>query len=165
MATKYIRFKGKLLWPGNLFVPDTPPFEGAPASYKANLIPEGDSMKAFKESGIRTAIQKDKNTGDEYIVLKRNKDPKVLSNGDQIGGGAPRVVDAEGNPWPREVAIGNGSEVEVLVTTFKGGSFTGHRLEEVVIRELVPYVNDKAREVAEEPAAPKNPKDKARIPF
>lgn len=165
MATKYFRFKGKLLWPGNLFVPDTPPFEGAPSSYKANIIPDDESRKTFKESGIRTAIQKDKNSGEEYLVFKRNKDPKILASGDQIGGGAPRVVDTDGNPWPREIAIGNGSEVDVLVTTFKGGSFTGHRLEEVVIRELVPFVNEAARAVAEEPAAPVDPKTKSRIPF
>lgn len=75
---------------------------------------------------------------------------------DNIGGGAPIVVKADGSPWDydEDGAIGNGSLVEVILSVYDTSrkSIVGTRLDKVKVLEHKEYNPDEDEE--EEEAAP-----------
>jgi hypothetical protein len=151
MAIQTISLTGKIMWPKHLFVYD----DGFNNEYyKAQIIPDEESMGKFKASGIRTKVTEVKESGEPLLTLKRNNKSFTFESGDSIGGGAPSVVDKEGNVWPEKVGIGNGSVVELTVEVYDTRNGKGHRLEQVRVLDYIPYNNER-REQDEEPSAVK----------
>ena len=90
---------------------------------------------------------------DELTKISRanpNLKPRIKENGlevkfrrkwnDPIGkelGGEPVVKDSEGNPWDRNVMIGNGSKVRAAVQVYDTKFGKGMRLLGVQVLELV----------------------------
>lgn len=116
---------------------------------------------ALEETGGQTTIDVDL---DEEMMAKLRKSksmkkgrPSEENEGmtrvkftrkwqENYGGGAPKVVDAEGEEWDYDESgpIGNGSKVEVLLSVYDTSrrGIVGTRLEKVIVRELVPYDPD-----------------------
>jgi len=91
--------------------------------YKINFYP--DDMEAVKEWFKQARVSLSPmghdriklDDGKEYIVPHRDHNPHVLKDGTVLEStaGAPRVLDADNEPWDTEVDIGNGSRVSVAL--------------------------------------------------
>ena len=133
MATKYFSIRGQSLW-AKLKEPDE--FNGT-RKYKIGVIPDGpEDWNTIKESGIKVRSKKDEK-GAEYITLNRPADAKVGADGNMFGGGKPLVIHPDKSEFDR--LLGNGSKVEVVFCTYDGKMGKGHRLETIIVHELVPY--------------------------
>lgn len=161
MATKVHEIEGKILWANNLFVADN--YAGN-SYYKANLVVDLDNYDKFRLSGVRTKVRKDED-GNPLILLKRNAKPSIGNDGKEFAGGMPAVFDEAGNPWDREKLIGNNSIVRANYITYDTDTGKGHRLESIVVMKHIPYVNQEAREQAEEPSAVEVKKPNVKVPF
>lgn len=129
---------GKIRW-GKLFQPSVY------NKYSLELNPDEESLSKcleWKKMGIRNVIKKD----DEgyWITLSRNATYKIGIQ-EKINN-PPTVLNSEGHPWPKDVAIGNGSDVavQVAVRTYKvPGTIDSHgtaiRLEGVKVLNLVEF--------------------------
>lgn len=165
MATKYFEIEGNIMWANNLFIAEANPnYPGSPEYYKCTLEVDLATRDKFKDSGVKTRIN---NTPDGkfLVLLKRPKEPKIDNDGKPFGGGRPEILDKDGNQWPDENKIGNGSRVKVKYITYTAGPYSGHRLESISILDYVPYDNER-REREEEPAVPPAAKEKTpKVPF
>ena len=80
--------------------------------------------------------------GRKFFRPYRNHNPKITAKGQEIigSGGAPKVVDDDGNDWDEDVAIGNGSSVKIAVETYPvRGDKSAFRLKGIRVVELVEY--------------------------
>ncbi len=145
--SKNIVLRGKAYWAKVL---DGNPDEyGDKVFYKISLSPDDESVSKFNKSGMTLKYRE--LTSEEPDVMGwtfrrdvegRTFKDKKTGKEKTLGGGAPRVVDAEGNKWDTDVLIGNGSTVEILVSTYQTKTKpikTGHRLEAVKVIDLVQY--------------------------
>lgn len=76
--------------------------------------------------------------GNKIITYKVSR-PHVEPSFEDSYMGAPKVVDAEGNPWDEEVLIGNGSDITVKLDVWIGTKAKKVRWEGVRVDNLVPY--------------------------
>lgn len=139
MATKYVNIIGKAAWAHNLFRLDESPYG---KSWNVEVYPTPEGQKVFDEAAISLRpIKKPIFAGETGYKFKRHPE----KNGWEYS--APVVVDKDNNPWPNDVAIGNGSLVEINVCVYdtRGGlGPKGHRLQSVKVLEHVPYVRENA---------------------
>lgn len=166
MASKEYVFTGEIKW-SDLFVPDN--YEGI-ENYKISILVEDDEYYRFKEAGIRTRPRKDEETGKWIVTFKRPAEGKKVTDrtGKEVilGGGAPRVVNKDGDGWNRDMPlIGRGSTASAKVVVYDAGRMgKGHRLEAVKIDNLIPY-DDTKREQAQEPTVANSTATKSKVPF
>lgn len=132
MTTKYYDFTGTIAWAnsqyGGLFQVD-PKYN----KYKCHLYLDPESWEKFKKSGLRIKTYND--DGGDYIQLKR--DDTKLIKGKQEHLGPPKVFFVEGIEPTRD--IGNGSGVTANVAVFDTANGKGHRLERVIVTDLVTF--------------------------
>lgn len=124
-------FTGRIAWAHHLFVPDE--YNGV-KKWKVDFYP--DDMQKYDAAGLRLH----KKDGEYGKFVRFNRD--VTKNFPKKGAvefEAPEVKDADGNPWPADKAIGNGSKATVKVDVYETRMGKGHRLEAVRIDELVEY--------------------------
>lgn len=131
MSVKHV-FSGTGQWMHKLFKPD-PDFN----YFGFNFYPDKASKKAFLKAGCQAHLRKDKETGEEFVILRRT--PQKLSmKGELIQFGPPKIEDTNGTALTR--VPGNGSEVEVHVTVYPAGpKGLGTRLDKVVVKRFVEY--------------------------
>lgn len=105
--------------------------------YGLDFYPDKASLKAYVKAGCQGEIREDEEG--QFVKLRRK--PKVLSRaGKLLDFGPPKVVDAEGAKWPDNKVVGNGSKVEVTVTTYPTAKGVGTRLDQVKVLEWKEYV-------------------------
>ena len=98
------------------------PFEGA---YTVQQILSKDEYAKLQAAGTQKKPNQ-KRLMEGQLSIKFERKHKVTRRDGSVlpqAGGAPKVTDADGNPWTEEMGlIGNGSTAEVtnLITTFKG---------------------------------------------
>lgn len=130
--TQYFDFTGKIAWAnsayGGLFSPD-PKFD----NYKANFYLDPESWEKYKKTGLRLKTYTDE-MGD-YVQFKRRVSQMIGNKLEQMG--PPKVFFVEGIEPTKD--IGNMSSVVVSVETFDTRNGKGHRLNRVIVTELVPY--------------------------
>lgn len=152
MVTEYI-FEGKLTYP---FLQN---YNQKYEKYSTNFYPSSpEDRKAIKATGTKCGLKED-DKGDFFYTFTAPKDEK------------PQVTDAEGQPIPATVLIGNGTEARVKITvekftSAKWGDIARTRLVGVVIDKLIEYVKPVASETTgasseHDPA----PTEKKRMPF
>jgi len=96
--------------------------EGA---YTLNQILSKDEFTKLQATGSQKKPNQ-KRLMEGQLSIKFERKHKVTRRDGSVlpqAGGAPKVTDADGNPWTEEMGlIGNGSTAEVtnLITTFKG---------------------------------------------
>lgn len=112
------------------------------------LLLEKEELGKLKASGsrLRPAVT------DDGLSVKFRRPWKHRSIAEF--GGAPQVVDKDGNQWDETVSVGNGSKVEIVISVYDTPMGKGTRLEGVKVLDLVSYENPNAGE------APK-----AKMPF
>lgn len=154
MATKYTEVKttGPIEW-AKVFETNRDmtgyddtyvPFEGA---YTVQQILSKDEYTKLQAAGTQKKPNQ-KRLMDGELMLKFERKHKITSRDGKVipqAGGAPKVMNADGTAWDKEVngLIGNGSTAEVtnLITTFKGGDgkmYSRTTMTEVKILEHIP---------------------------
>lgn len=117
---------------------------GGKEFYKITVGLDGPSWAKFNKSGLSLKVRQIDD--DDVVTFKRDLVAKTgtTKKGKKfsLGGGAPRVVDADGEEFDK--LIGNGSDVEVLVEVYEVASGPlkgkkGHRLEAVKVINHIPY--------------------------
>lgn len=98
-----------------------------------DLIVDKEGQDIIKKSGsrLRPQITDD---GLKYKFKRKWEDPVSKDFG-----GAPQVVDREGNDWDDSVSIGNGSVVEVAFDVYDTKLGKGTRLTGVKVITLIEY--------------------------
>ena len=92
------------------------------------------SKAVFAESGMQLA-RKTNEDGTSYHTFGR-AEQKLIKN-ELVNFDPPTVIDAEGNPFDKNV--GNGSHVTIKVSVYDTVKGKGHRLDVVRVNRLVPY--------------------------
>ncbi len=143
---------------------------GGKEFYKITVALDPESWSKYNQSGLGLkpkAVSSDDDT--PGITFRRDLHPKTGKdeNGKEwtLGGGAPRVVDAEKEEFSE--LIGNGSDVEVLVNIYVVGAGPmkgkkGHRLEAVKVINHVPY---EAMDFEDDPEFSDESPEKDEAPF
>ena len=127
MATETIYLAGKSKW-SKFKTPDD-----KYNNWKTNLYLDDRSMKTFAESKLNLMMKQDDEGS--YIVLRRPVS-KVIK-GNMVKFDPPELVDV--NDQPTDVLVGNGSDIVCKVVVYDTIKGKGHRLEKVMIKNLVPY--------------------------
>lgn len=154
MATKYTEVKttGPIEW-AKVFETnrDMTGYEGAyvdfEGAYTVQQILSKDEYAKLQAAGTQKKPNQ-KRLMDGELMLKFERKHKITSRDGKVipqAGGAPKVMNADGTAWDKEVngLIGNGSTAEVtnLITTFKGGDgkmYSRTTMTEVKIIEHIP---------------------------
>lgn len=131
MASTTVYLKGKAQWakvlPHNKDKNED--FHGPGGGYTIDLYVEKEELEKYTATGGRVNPR----TTEDGILLKlRRKHTHNIAD----FGGAPQVVDADGNDWDGTL-IGNDSVVECAVTVYDTKMGKGTRLEGVKVLELV----------------------------
>ena len=142
---KNIVFTGKAYW-ARVYEGNHDEY-GGKEFYKITVALDNESWSKFNQSGCQLKTKPVESDSDILgVTFKRDVHPKTgidkKGKAWSLGGGAPRVVDADGDELTD--LIGNTSDVEVLVEIYtidtgplKGKK--GHRLEAVKVLNLVKY--------------------------
>lgn len=152
MASETYYFEGEFQW-AKVFKPDTQ-FE--PNAWKIDIFLDKEGFEVHKASGLKN---KPKFTEDGRKYVTFNRKVGKTPWGDEVG--PPIVVDKDGNKV--EKLVGNGSKGVIEVTVYDTAKFgKGHRLEKVVVTELVEYNKE---EPVKEEDKPKGTRKPAGLPF
>jgi hypothetical protein len=153
MAYKEITTSGPIEWAkifeGNR---DMEGYEGSyvecDGAYTVNQVLSKEEFDKLKASGSQKKPKQNRLLNGELVVNFMRKHKVTNKNGEEIAkaGGAPVVVNADGQPWDmeRDGQIGNGSRADItnLVSTFKGQDgkiYSRTTLTKIKITELIPY--------------------------
>lgn len=171
--SKNIVFTGKAYW-ARVYEGNHDEY-GGKEFYKVTIAFDDESWMKFNKSGMTLKVKPVEEDGEDGVTFKRDVHPKTgkdkKGKAYSLGGGTPRVVDADGDEFTD--LIGNGSEVEVLVNvyTVSNGPLKGkkgHRLEAIKIINHVQYEpseDDDDDETVEE-VTEENPAKKTKgLPF
>lgn len=146
MANKIFKFTGKLFW-CKVYEGYHDEYNGK-QFYKVTMELDDESEALFNQSKLKLKHRDMEWEGDDIKVLtfRRDLDGKTFKdkkgNMVTLGGGAPRVVDANGDVMTEDQLIGNGSLGEILVERYipkNMPSMVGHRLEAIKVTKLIPY--------------------------
>ena len=166
---KTFKFKGEAFW-ARVYEGNHDEY-GGKEFYKITVALDDESWAKFSKSELKLKpkeVSQDDDT--KGITFRRDVHPKtgVDKKGKAwtLGGGPPKVTDADGDEF--DSLIGNGSVVEVTVERYpsKIGKW-GHRLEAVKVLEHVRYEAPDEDEEQEEQPEPKQESKKAKkdLPF
>lgn len=133
--SNYIYLSGKGFWMHRLFEPDE--YKGV-KSYSLTLYPDPKSWKVFREVALQQHIKEDEE-GKFLRFKKPVKKPWKLKENESPNFDAPTVSTADGNAWPEDKLIGNGSEVTVKIEVYDTKMGRGARIEGVRVDKWVEY--------------------------
>jgi hypothetical protein len=105
-------------------------YDGA---YTIQVYLEESEMKKHSASGSRAKPKIDDDG--VYVQYRRKHINSVIP----ALGGAPKVVDANDEPWDSDNLIGNGSKVEVFFTVYDSKMGKGTRLEGIRVLDPVEF--------------------------
>lgn len=158
--SKNVVFSGKAHW-ARVYEGNHDEFNGK-EFYKITVELDDESWSKFNQSGLSLKPKPVASDSEELgVTFKRDLEAKtgIDAKGKKwtLGGGPPRVKDADGEVI--NDLIGNGSTVEVLINVYTVGAGPmkgkkGHRLEAVKVLNLIKYEppgdDDDEAEVEEE---------------
>lgn len=134
-----------------------PTYDGDARQWAFEFEPEDTEF--LKEAGLldRLKDKEDAKNPDkgEFLVLKK---PELNRDGEK---NEPiRVYDADGEPWPEDKLIGNGSKADVKLRIVDWGRGKRKSIYTTAIRitDLVPYISDEFAAMDENDEAPKKKK-------
>lgn len=142
MAT--MKFSGTIMWP-KLKEPDT---AFGRNSYRMDLIlKDEEEIQKFKSAGLELKLKEKPGVEGKFISL--NRDHEKQFRDELVVFGPPKVYDGRGQPnndgtypeLPSEILVGNGSKGTAKISIYenKKTGRNGHRLEAVLVTELVEY--------------------------
>ena len=138
MATQEVKVVGTAMYP-KVFERnrDKASFhEDTDGACTIDVVLEKEEFDKLKASGFRGRPS----VTDEGMSVKFRRKWKDPVSDDF--GGAPQVVDREGQDWDDSVSIGNGSKVSVAVDVYDTSMGKGARLTGVQVLELIEYATE-----------------------
>lgn len=138
-----MKISGKAYWASVLEPKDN--YAGDAKEYAIDFVPDAESrerfVKVFGTDKFKPVVGSNGKThvsGAEHLKFKR---PTTKRDGTAIQ--ELSVVDSRGNPWPKSEAIGNGSEVSLIVSDYeweyRGKTGIKANLDKVRVDNHVPY--------------------------
>ena len=122
-------------------------YEDCNGAYTVNQILDKSEFEKLKAAGTQKKPNQKRLMEGELMLKFERKHLVVTKDGREISqaGGAPKVTDADGQPWDADINgdIGNGSMAAVtnLITTFQGSdgkTYSRTSLVSIKILEFVP---------------------------
>lgn len=105
-------------------------------NYSLDLYLDEDSMQLFKDSKLGLKIR----DNEDGTFIKLRREPERMVAGDIVNIGPPKVwLKTEDGKEPLKENVGNGSKIVCKVSVYEGARGLGHRLEEVLVEDLVEY--------------------------
>lgn len=126
-SSEMLYFQGMCKW-AQVYKPDS-----EYDNFKINVYLDEPSWKLFESSGLQLTPKEDDDG--KFVCFRRDNYKQIKK--ELVHFGAPKVMDADGEPMTD--SIGNGSEVVVKVISYPSMKGRGHRLEAVKVTKLVPY--------------------------
>ena len=102
-----------------------------PEACTIDMVLDQETLKEVKNANPKVNVR----ITDEGMAVKFRRN--WINGRNPKWGGAPDVVDADGNPWPEDKLIGNGSTVRVAVEVYDTKHGKGMRLLKVMVLEYV----------------------------
>lgn len=123
--------------------------------WSVDVAPDKASLAMIETVGVTSKLKepsdKDKNRvgKDKYLSLK-----VLLNKSDGDTNDPPRVVDAQGNQWPENKLIGNGTvaDVKIKVVDYGRASEKGTYVQAIRVLDLVPYESSEFAPLSEDDA-------------
>lgn len=131
MTTETYYFSGKAKW-AKVQKPDE-----KYDNYQVTLYMDDENFQKFKESKLKLSIKEDENS-DRFVVFKR-KSKQNFGEGDEDMGPPKVFIGTVEDYQPFTGLIGNGSDVTLRVSVYDTRNGKGHRLEKVLVTNLVEY--------------------------
>lgn len=123
--------------------------------WSIDVTPDQKGIDLLRRVGLGEKLRNKDDDREDFITFRRNELKK-----DGTANNPVEVVDADGNPWPDNVLIGNGSKVKIKFSVFdmpakgKFKAIIKPVIYKVTVLELKEYVAKKpAAPAAEAPAA------------
>lgn len=131
--------KGKAAYTRVVGQPHKNKFNPDVDQWSFDLTVDKEAQQTLLEAGMRKTYLRDKEDFREtFISFTRDATKKDGSPGKPY-----EIVDAQGQPWPEDVLIGNGSVLNVIVTlnerTFRGEKFLKPSCIKLQVWQLVEY--------------------------
>jgi hypothetical protein len=105
-----------------------------------DLYPDDESLELFKSANTELKLRDGKLNDEDRTYIKLRRDPIRVIAGEAVDIGPVKVfIQKDGEVTPFEELVGNGSKVVVKISVYPTPKGNGHRLESVLIEELVPY--------------------------
>lgn len=123
-TTQYLYLSGKAMW-ARLYRPDE-----KYQNYSILVELDDKSLEAFKKTGLNMKLR------DNNGVSFKRPVSKVIK-GELVTFSAPKVVNSESQEIHDN--IGNGSDVIVKICVYNTVKGPGHRLDAVMVKNLIPY--------------------------
>lgn len=82
--------------------------------WTVDVQPDVKGLALLKRVGLGEKVRNKDDDREDFITFRRNELKKDGQPNDKI-----EVVDADGNPWPEDKPIGNGSTVKVRFSVFE----------------------------------------------
>ena len=134
MAQKYTThvIRGELNWAKVLGAPVMNEF-AKERQWSVDVTPNAEGLAELKRLKLNSKL-KNKGKGD-FIAFRQSEFKKDGSPNDPI-----TITDAQGNPWPANKKIGNGSVGDVKFSYTDFGTTKGSYIKAIRILKHVPYV-------------------------
>ena len=162
MATVFYTFSGTVKW-AKVYRPDK--F----GNFTIDFYPKDKEVrKAIKDTGIRNRLYED-DEGNFFYRFRRAERKENKKTKEMMEFGPPKVLDSDGEPMTD--LIGNGSEITVKISVYdfsspEHGTGKGHRLEEVMVENLVEYKKEEpVTEISEAGSNTKSSSKNDTMPF
>lgn len=167
MANTILKIPGKIYW-ARVYEGQEDSYDGI-ESYKVTFEPTDEGWAIYNKAKFKLKVRKldsDDPDSPDVVTFRRKKEPKVHNGKTVFKGGAPIVVNEDGD----EISdlIGNGSEGIVKIIRYvpkTKKSMVGHHLEAIQVTKLIPYepMDEEDDEMEEE--TPVEKKKNKKTPF
>jgi hypothetical protein len=138
LAQKYTThiIRGQLFWAKVLGQPIKNDYTGT-RQWSVDVSPNADGLAELKRLKLTPKIKENSKTKGQgkYIAFRQEEFKKDGSPNDPI-----QITDIQGNPWPENVKIGNGSVGDVKFSYTDFGTTKGNYIKAIRILKHVPYV-------------------------
>jgi hypothetical protein len=146
LANKYTTYvvRGTLSWAKVLGAPIMNDY-AKERQWSVDLVPNEEGLKLLKKLGLSNKL-KDKNDGrGKFISFRQSEFKKDGTPNDAIV-----VTDVQGNPWPANKLIGNGSRGDIKFSYVDFGTTKGNYIKAIRIGLHVPYVTQEFAPLSED---------------
>lgn len=148
MASKYQTYviRGELNWAKVLGDPVMNDF-AKERQWSVDVSPNEEGLKLLKRLKLGNKI-KDPKAGEkrgEFIAFRQSEFKKDGSPNDPI-----TITDLQGNPWPANKKIGNGTIADVKFSYTDFGTTKGNYIKAIRVLSHVPYVKEEFAPLSED---------------
>lgn len=146
MAQKYTThiIRGTLNWAKVLGAPVMNEY-AKEKQWSVDVSPNKNGLAELRKLGLTPKMKDKGDARGKFISFRQSEFKKDGSPNEPI-----TVVDAQGNPWPKDKLIGNGSIADVKFSYTDFGQTKGNYIKAIRILEHVPYQSQEFAPLSED---------------